>query len=89
MLDRLSADMEARLAPKSPWVIDKMSDDALAKMMRMILPIEVEVTGLDGTWKLGQNKTEAARLGAVDGLADSGFGAEVAALATAMKDPPF
>lgn len=88
VLDRLSAEMETRLAPKAPWTLDKMTAEARDKLMRQIVPIEMEVSEIDGTWKLGQNKPESARTGAADGLAeaDSGLGAQ--ALAAWMRDPP-
>jgi predicted FMN-binding regulatory protein PaiB len=34
------------------------------RMMRQILPFRFTVAEVHGTWKLNQNKTEAARLGA-------------------------
>lgn len=87
-LDALSAEFEARLAPKTPWKTDKMDAEALARMMRMIAPVEMSVESVDGTWKFSQNKTEAARLGAADGVAESRIGAEIAALADLMRAPP-
>jgi transcriptional regulator len=68
MVDDLSAAYEARLLPKKPWTSDKMSSDAMERMMRMILPFRLVIETVDGTWKLGQNKTDAQRSGAVDGL---------------------
>ncbi|NDV02724.1 FMN-binding negative transcriptional regulator [Pseudoroseicyclus tamaricis] len=63
-LDRLSAEFEARLAPKPPWLAAKMPPDLLARMMRSIVPVRLRIEAVDGTWKLGQNKPEAARLAA-------------------------
>ena len=80
-LDRLSAAYEARLAPKPVWTTDKMSEEALAKMLRMIVPVRMKVAAMDATWKLGQNKSEAARLGAAEAVGDP-------ALAALMRDPP-
>lgn len=60
-LDRLSAKNEAKLLPKTAWKADKMSPDILAKMMRMIVPCRMRIETVDGTWKLGQNKTPKAR----------------------------
>lgn len=88
VLDRLSADMEARLAPKRPWTIAKMAPEARDKLMRMIVPCRMQVTGIDGTWKLSQNKTDDVRLRAAGGVAAHGIGAELAALAALMRDPP-
>jgi len=61
VLDRLSAEFEARLAPKNPWRADKMDKEALDRMMRVIVPFRLNVTGVDGTWKLAQNKPDAVR----------------------------
>ncbi len=68
-LDAVSADFEARLAPKAPWVADKMSAGAMDRMMRAIRPLRLAVTAVDSTVKLNQNKPEAARAGAAAGLA--------------------
>lgn len=88
VLERLSAAMEAQLAPKPAWTMDKMSEGVAEKMMRMIAPIAMDVTQIDGTWKLGQNKEEAARLGGASGVSSNGLGAEVGHLAALMKEPP-
>ncbi|QUJ76057.1 FMN-binding negative transcriptional regulator [Sulfitobacter albidus] len=86
MLDRQSAWYEAQLAPKPAWTTDKMTPEVLERMMRQIVPIRFDVTGIDGTWKLGQNKPDDVRARAADEMAANGFGTEVAALARAMRD---
>jgi transcriptional regulator len=88
VLERLSAGMEARLSPKPVWTMDKMTDGVAEKMMRMIAPIAMDVAVIDGTWKLGQNKPDAARVGGADGVAAADMGAETDTLAALMKDPP-
>ena len=87
ILDRQSADYEARLLPKTPWTADKMTPDALDRLMRQIVPLRFALEGVDGTWKLGQNKVAAARLSAATALAESGVGQEVGALAALMRSP--
>ena len=87
-LDRLSAQFEARLAPKPDWRADKIEAEALARLMRMIVPVRLRIEAIDGTWKLAQNKPEAARLGAAEGVAAGGVGAEVSTLARLMRDLP-
>ena len=82
--DALSGQFEARLAPKPVWLTEKVDPDALKRMMRMIAPIEMTVTDVQSTWKLAQNKSEGARLGAADGLDALGN----SALAALMRDPP-
>ena len=88
ILEQLSDRFEAELAPKPIWKTDKMPEEALARMMRMIVPCEIRITGVDGTWKLSQNKPEAARLAAADGVANHGIGLNVAELAALMRQPP-
>jgi len=84
VLDRLSGVFEERLLPKKPWTLDKTDPEVTAKLMRMIVPYKLAITAVDGTWKLAQNKPEAARLGASEGVAATGA-AELAAL---MRDLP-
>ena len=85
MLERLSAHFEAKLAPKMPWRIDKMDDEALERMLRMIVPCRFEVAAIEGTWKLGQNKPEEARLNAAEQLGAHGIGMEIGHLADLMR----
>ncbi|WP_347311865.1 FMN-binding negative transcriptional regulator [Defluviimonas sp. SAOS-178_SWC] len=87
-LDRLSAEFENRLRPKTPWRTDKMPEEALDRLMRMILPCRLDIAKVDGTWKLGQNKPDRARLGSADGLEAAGIGSEAAALAGMMRATP-
>ncbi len=56
-LDRLSHDFETRLAPKRPWTSAKMGPGVMERMMRAILPFRLMIDDVQGTWKLGQNKT--------------------------------
>ncbi len=82
----LSGEFERRLLPKPIWDLDKVSIEAREKMMRMLVPAELEITEIDATWKLGQNKPEAAVKGAAEALKSSVIGAETAALAALMED---
>ena len=43
-----------------------MDADALAKMMRMIVPCRMQIASVDGTWKLSQNKPDDVRLRTAD-----------------------
>jgi transcriptional regulator len=88
-LDTVSAAFEGRL-PKTPWTTDKMSEGVMDRMMRQILPFRFTVAEVHGTWKLNQNKTRAARLGAADAIAASPVGQETAALSDLMRNggPP-
>ncbi len=88
LLARLSANFEARL-DKSPWHMDKVPEERLAGMLRMIQPFKFTIEDIDGTWKLAQNKPAAARLSAAAQI-ETGPGHELAALAALMRgvSPP-
>ena len=84
-VDTLSAEFEGRLAGKRPWTKAKMGEGVMARMMRGILPFRLEVTGVEGTWKLSQNKAPEARAGVIAALeAQGGMAAEIAALMRAI-----
>lgn len=85
LLDRQSALFENRLLPKTPWRASKMDPETLARMMRSIVPCRMTVTGVDGTWKLSQNKPDAVRLRAADHVDAYGTGAETQILAALMR----
>jgi len=68
LLDDLSAEHEARLAPKPAWTRAKMSSGRFEAMLKAIVGFELAIETLRGTRKLGQNKTGAERRGAVEGL---------------------
>jgi transcriptional regulator len=42
--------------PQSPALVEKMDDDYIAKMMKAIVAFEIEVTTLEHTFKLSQNR---------------------------------
>lgn len=86
-LERLSARFETALAPKPAWTHHKMSDGVMERMMRSILPVEMTVEGVESTFKLNQNRSETARAGAADRLAERRTpGMETAALAALMRE---
>ena len=87
-LDRVSAHFEDRLTPNKPWTVDKMPEEALTRMMRGIVPFRFTLDSVEGTWKLNQNKTEAARLGAAQAVRASRIGHEVETLSQLMRDGP-
>ncbi len=83
-LDAVSDAFEARLAPKPIWKTAKMSDGVMERMMRMILPFRMQISDIQGTWKLGQNRTPQARAGAIEGL--RGLGGMAADVAQHMEN---
>ncbi len=86
LLDRQSAFFEERLHPKPPWTADKMTPDALDRMMRQIVPCRVHIDSVDATWKLNQNKPEDVRLRAADRVEAAQAGQETGLLAANMRD---
>lgn len=87
-LDRLSELNEERLLPKKPWTLDKNSEDGTDRLMRMLQPLRLTVQTVEQTWKLNQNKSEAERIGAADGLERAGFGHEIGDLVHYMRNLP-
>ncbi|MEM1275326.1 MAG: FMN-binding negative transcriptional regulator [Pseudomonadota bacterium] len=84
-LERLSERFEAEL-PKPVWTHHKMSEGVMEKMMRQILPVTMTIQAVESTFKLNQNRSEAARRGAAAALAAGGTpGMETAALAHLMQ----
>ena len=88
VLDHLTAFFEARLAPKPAWHADKMPSDLLDRLMRMVVPLRMRVQSVDGTWKLGQNKPDAARQAAASHVGRHGIGLEAQVIAALMADLP-
>jgi transcriptional regulator len=85
-VDALSAEHEKRIADKRPWTSAKMSEGALPRMMRMILPFRFHITSVEGTWKLNQNKTPEVRARAAEALSQGTAAAqEIAALMRALS----
>ncbi len=68
LLDRQSEQNEALFLPKVPWTADKMTPDVLTRMMRSIVPCQLQIEGIQGTWKLGQNKDDVVRENAANHL---------------------
>lgn len=85
ILARQSALFETQLAPKTPWTMGKMSEDAKTRMMRQIVPFRMVVEDIFGTWKLNQNKPDEVRLRAADAVEQHGLGTGLKALAQAMR----
>lgn len=85
LLERQSAFFENLLLPKTPWRMEKLTEQTRDRLMRAIIPCRLRVESVDGTWKLAQNKPDAARLQAADGVENSGMGVDMAVLADLMR----
>jgi transcriptional regulator len=68
-----------------PWKIESLPVDFVANLQKQIVGFEIQITRLEGKWKMGQNRTNADRQGAIDGLLRGGdaIGGEVAELMSA------
>jgi transcriptional regulator len=64
-----------------PWSVDDAPSEFIAAQLRAIVGVEITVTEITGKAKLSQNRPDADRIGARDGLRGAGgSGAAVAAL---------
>ncbi|MFI4964344.1 MAG: FMN-binding negative transcriptional regulator [Caulobacterales bacterium] len=70
LLDDLSAQEEARLAPKPPWTRDKMSPAFFERLLGAIVGARLHVERLEGTVKLSQNKPETDRAAIASALGE-------------------
>lgn len=52
-----------------PWQVSDAPRPFIESQLRGIVGIEIEVTSLDGKWKVSQNRPEADRRGVAEGLA--------------------
>ncbi len=84
-LAALAEQNETRLAGKKPWTMDKNRPETLAKLMRMLVPVELVIETVDSTFKLNQNKEETARMAAADEVAGSPLGHDQKTLAQMMR----
>src|SRR5438477_195867 len=69
---------------ENPWPF-QLPDDYLHKMMSGIVGFEIEITRLEGKFKLSQNRTESERENVVAALLESSDTLAVAALMTRKK----
>jgi transcriptional regulator len=51
-----------------PWSVADAPDDYIAMMLRGIVGLEIEVSRLEGKWKMSQNRVLADREGVAEGL---------------------
>jgi transcriptional regulator len=50
------------------WMPNRLPADVFNKLRQSIVGFDIEITRLEGKWKLGQNRTRADREGAIAGL---------------------
>ena len=66
LVERLTQTHEASRAV--PWAVSDAPNDYIETMLRAIVGIEIELTALQGKWKVTQNRNAADRQGVVYGL---------------------
>ncbi|HUD90536.1 FMN-binding negative transcriptional regulator [Sphingobium sp.] len=86
LIDAISLDSEARLAPKPVWTRNKMTPGLFDRMTGAIIGYQMTVSDWRGTCKLGQNKVPAARAAAADGMAAAGDEAIAALMRGTLDD---
>lgn len=69
----------------SPWQVSDAPDEYIERQLKGIVGVELEVTSLEGKWKVSQNKDEQDRSGVVSGLQQEGT-REAEAVANLVSD---
>lgn len=69
-IERLVDRHEARF--ERPWSVSDAPDEYIDKMLRAIVGIEIDISRLQGKWKVSQNRPREDRAGVVRGLRSSG-----------------
>ncbi|HEX8193749.1 MAG TPA: FMN-binding negative transcriptional regulator [Allosphingosinicella sp.] len=72
LLDDMSAEHEARLAPKAPWVKDKLSPGFFDGLIKGITGFALNIAEWRGTRKIDQDKPAEVRLRLAHALAANG-----------------
>jgi transcriptional regulator len=72
LLDEMSAEREARLAPKRPWTRDKMSAGRFEGLLKAIAGFEMAIRDWRGTRKIDQDKPAEVRARIAEALAARG-----------------
>lgn len=64
----------------NPWKISDAPDEFIAAQLKGIVGVEIEIEGLEGKWKVSQNRLAADRQGVIDGLLSEKICPEMAAM---------
>jgi len=81
-VDAPTAMMEA--ARPAPWSLSDAPADYAESMLRGVVGVRLQITHIQGSWKLSQNRDAVDRAGAIRGLRDAGH----TALADLMEHAP-
>jgi transcriptional regulator len=55
-----------------PWTVDRLPEEFVSNLSRAIVGFEIEITRLEGKFKMSQNRSEADRQGTIRGLQEAG-----------------
>ncbi|MDI6834707.1 MAG: FMN-binding negative transcriptional regulator [Rhizobiaceae bacterium] len=69
-----------------PWAVDDAPDDFITAQLKGIVGIEVQITAIEGKWKVSQNRNEADRRGVAEGL-DAEASDTAGAMAAMVREP--
>ena len=69
-VDRLTTRHEAAFA--SPWSVDDAPAAFTEKMLSAVVGLEIEISRIEGKWKVSQNRPAIDREGVVNGLRAQG-----------------
>lgn len=56
-----------------PWKVSDAPADYIEGMLKAIVAFEMPITRIEASWKLSQNKADADRVGALNGLKERGM----------------
>lgn len=70
LVGRLTKRFEA--SQHDPWTLGDAPQSYIEELLKQIVGLEIEITRLEGKWKLSQNRPEADRKGVAAGLSASG-----------------
>jgi transcriptional regulator len=86
LVERLTRHHEQRF--EKPWSVEDAPADFIDGLVKTIVGLEIEVTSIEGKWKLSQNRPEADRAGVRAGLQRPGATQNEIQTATAMSLTP-
>jgi transcriptional regulator len=74
LMEQVTAMTSAHEATRQePWAVNDAPPDFLAAQIKGIVGIEIEISRIEGKWKVSQNRSEADRQGVAAGLRASGI----------------
>jgi transcriptional regulator len=88
LIDHLTRLTERHESSRSaPWKVSDAPADYVDKMVGAIVGIEIEIRGLDGKWKMSQNRPARDRESIAEGL-EGQSDPDALAVARLMRRPP-